>query len=79
MIRTPLCDLLGIQHPVVQGGMAWAATAELAAAVSDAGGLGIVGAGDEPPDRVRAELRRTKALTGRPFGANVPLFAPGVG
>jgi enoyl-[acyl-carrier protein] reductase II len=77
MIRTPLCDLLGIEHPIVQGGMAWAATAELAAAVANAGGLGIVGAGDAPPETVRAELRRTRMLTERPFGANVPLFAPG--
>jgi enoyl-[acyl-carrier protein] reductase II len=77
MIRTPLCEMLGIQHPIVQGGMAWAATAELAAAVSNAGALGIVGAGDAPPDAVRQELRRTRALTDRPFGANVPLFTPG--
>ena len=77
MIKTPLCELLGIEHPILQGGMAWAATAELAAAVSNAGGLGIVGAGDAPADWVRAEIRRTKALTDRPFGANVPVFTPG--
>ncbi len=78
MIRTPLCELLGIQHPIIQGGMAWAATAELAAAVSNAGGLGIVGAGNNPPEVVRRELRRTRELTNRPFGANVPLFTAGV-
>ena len=78
MIWTPLCEMLGIEHPIVQGGMAWAATAELAAAVSNAGGLGIVGAGDAPPDTVRQALRRARHLTDRPFGANVPLFAPGV-
>ncbi len=78
MIRTPLCDLLGIEHPILQGGMAWAATAELAAAVSNAGGLGIVGAGDQPPEVVRQELRRLRELTDRPFGANVPLFTAGV-
>jgi enoyl-[acyl-carrier protein] reductase II len=78
MIRTPLCDLLGIEHPILQGGMAWAATAELAAAVSNAGGLGIVGAGNLPPEEVRQELWRVRQLTDRPFGANVPLFAPGV-
>jgi enoyl-[acyl-carrier protein] reductase II len=50
MLRTPLCAMLGIEHPIVQGGMAWAATAELAAAVSNAGGLGDVGAGDAPPE-----------------------------
>lgn len=74
MIRTPLCDLLGIEHPILQGGMAWAANAELAAAVSNAGGLGIVGAGNQPPEAVRQEVRRTRELTNRPFGANVPIF-----
>jgi enoyl-[acyl-carrier protein] reductase II len=78
MIRTPLCDLLGIEHPILQGGMAWAATAELAAAVSNAGGLGIVGAGNQPPEVVRQEVRRARALTDRTFGANVPLFTAGV-
>lgn len=77
MIRTPLCEMLGIKHPIIQGGMAWAATAELAAAVSNAGGLGIVGAGDSPPEVIRRELRRVRALTDRPFGANVPLFTAG--
>jgi enoyl-[acyl-carrier protein] reductase II len=74
MIQTPLCDLLGIEHPILQGGMAWAANAELAAAVSNAGGLGIVGAGNQPPEAVRQEVRRTRELTNRPFGANVPIF-----
>ena len=77
MIRTPLCELLGIEHPILQGGMAWAATAELAAAVSNAGGLGVVGAGNNPPEVVRRELRSVRALTDRPFGANVPLFTAG--
>lgn len=78
MIRTLLCEMLGIEHPIVQGGMAWAASAELAAAVSNAGGLGIVGAGNAPPQEVRGELRRARGLTDRPFGANVPLFTAGV-
>jgi enoyl-[acyl-carrier protein] reductase II len=69
--------LLGIEHPIIQGGMAWAASAALAAAVSNAGGLGIVGAGNLPAEAVRQELRRARDLTDRPFGANVPLFAPG--
>jgi len=77
MIHTTLCDLLGIQHPIVQGGMAWVATPELAAAVSNAGGLGIVGAGNAPPEAIRRDLRRTRELTDRPFGANVPLFTAG--
>jgi enoyl-[acyl-carrier protein] reductase II len=78
MIRTPLCQMLAIEHPIIQGGMAWAATAELAAAVSNAGGLGIVGAGNLPAEAVRRELHRARDMTDRPFGANVPLFAPGV-
>jgi enoyl-[acyl-carrier protein] reductase II len=78
MIRTPLNDMLGIKHPIIQGGMAWAATAELAAAVSNAGGLGVVGAGNLSAEDVRRELRHTRELTDRPFGANVPIFAPRV-
>jgi enoyl-[acyl-carrier protein] reductase II len=78
MIYTQLCDLLDIEHPIVQGGMAWAATAELAAAVSNAGGLGVVGAGNQPPESIRQELRRARTLTNRPLGANVPLFTAGV-
>jgi enoyl-[acyl-carrier protein] reductase II len=77
MIRTLLCELLDIEHPILQGGMAWAASAELAAAVSNAGGLGIVGAGNLPAEAVRAELRRVRTLTSRPFGANVPIFTAG--
>jgi enoyl-[acyl-carrier protein] reductase II len=69
---------LGIEHPILQGGMAWAATAELVVAVSNAGGLGIVGAGDAPAETVRQELKRVRGLTDKPFGANVPLFTPGV-
>ncbi|MFZ5917430.1 MAG: enoyl-[acyl-carrier-protein] reductase FabK [Chloroflexota bacterium] len=78
MIRTVLCDLLGIEHPIVQGGMAWTATAELVAAVSEGGGLGILGGGNAPPDQVRAQVRQTKALTAKPFGVNIALFSPHV-
>jgi len=77
MIWTPLCGLLGIEPAILQGGMAWAATAELAVVVSNAGALGIVGAGDAPPEAVRSEIRRVRELTPRPFGANVPLFTAG--
>jgi enoyl-[acyl-carrier protein] reductase II len=79
MIRTRLCELLGIEHPILQGGMAWAAGAELAAAVSNAGGLGIVGAGNLQAEAVRAEVRRARSLTSRPFGANVPVFTEAAG
>ncbi|MCR4407522.1 MAG: enoyl-[acyl-carrier-protein] reductase FabK [Anaerolineae bacterium] len=76
MIKTRLCTLLGITHPIVQGGMAWVATAELVAAVSDAGGLGILGGGNAPPDYVRAQIREVKRWTDKPFGVNIPLFSP---
>lgn len=76
MIRTPLCDLLGIEHPIVQGGMAWIGTAELASAVSEAGGLGIIGAGNAPGEWVRQQIRRMKERTSKPFGVNVMLISP---
>ncbi len=75
MIHTPLCDLLGIAHPILQGGMAWVATAELSAAVSEAGGLGIIGGGNAPTDYIRQQIHALRALTNKPFGVNVPLFS----
>ncbi len=75
MIRTHLCDLLGIDHPIVQGGMAWVATPELVVAVCEAGALGILGAGNAPPDLVETQVRQIKALTTKPFGVNVPMFS----
>ena len=75
-IRTRLTSLLGIEHPIIQGGMAWTATAELAAAVSNAGGLGIIGAGHMPTDLLREQIRNAKAATGRPFGVNLMLLTP---
>jgi len=76
MIRTVLCDLLGITHPIIQGGMAWIATAELAAAVSEAGGLGIIGSGSATADWVRDQIRQVRARTDRPFGVNILLISP---
>lgn len=76
IIHTVLCDLLKVKYPLLQGGMAWAATAELAAAVSEAGGLGIIGSGQAPPDWVREQVRRAKQYTARPFGVNVMLLSP---
>jgi len=75
LIATSLCELLGIQHPIVQGGMAWVSTAELVVAVSEAGGLGIIGAGNAPPDFVRDQVRQVRNGTDRPFAVNVPLFS----
>ena len=76
MLKTVLCDLLGIKYPIIQGGMAWVSTWELAAAVSEAGGLGIIGAGNAPADFVRDQVRKTKERTTKPFGVNIPLFSP---
>ena len=76
MLHTPLTELLGIQHPIVQGGMAWVATWELALAVSEAGALGIYGAGNAPPDLVRGQVRQIAQRTQRPYGLNIPLFSP---
>jgi enoyl-[acyl-carrier protein] reductase II len=78
MIHTALCDLLGIPHPIVQGGMAWVSTAQLAAAVSEAGGLGVIGAGNAPPEWVAGQIHDAKGRTTQPFGVNVPLFSPHV-
>ena len=73
---TRLTELLGIEHPVIQGGMAWTATAELAAAVSNGGGLGIIGAGHMPTEILRSEIQKAKALTDKPFGVNLMLLTP---
>lgn len=76
MLNTKLCTILGIEYPIVQGGMAWVATAELAAAVSNAGGLGLIGAGHMPPEPLRTEIRKAKQLTNKPFGVNIMLMSP---
>jgi len=76
MLATPLTTLLGIQHPILQGGMAWVATWELATAVSEGGGLGILGAGSAPVGFVAEQIAQMKAHTRRPYGVNVPLFSP---
>lgn len=75
-LPTRLTSLLGIEFPVIQGGMAWTATWELAAAVSNAGGLGIIGAGHMPTDLLRDQIRAAKAATDRPFGVNLMLLTP---
>ncbi|MBT9172969.1 MAG: Nitronate monooxygenase [Syntrophomonadaceae bacterium] len=74
--KTALCELLGINVPVLQGGMAWVATGELAAAVSEAGGLGIIGAGNAPAAFVEQEIIKAKLLTKKPFGVNLMLLSP---
>src|SRR5712691_532022 len=74
VLRTPLCELLGIRHPIVQAGMGWVARAELCAAVSEAGGLGMIGAASLTAPELREEIRRVRSLTDRPFGVDI-LFA----
>ena len=68
--------MLGIEYPIFQGGMAWVADAELAAAVSNAGGLGIIAAGNADGDYVRGQIRKAKELTDKPFGLNIMLLSP---
>ena len=75
-LRTRITELLGIEHPIIQGGMAWTATWELAAAVSNAGGLGVIGAGHMPTDLLRDQIRSAKAATDKPFGVNLMLLTP---
>ncbi|MGB9809573.1 MAG: enoyl-[acyl-carrier-protein] reductase FabK, partial [Caldanaerobacter sp.] len=76
MFKTKITELLDIEYPILQGGMAWVATAELAAAVSNAGGLGIIGAGNAPGSFVREQIKKAKELTDKPFGVNVMLLSP---
>ena len=75
-MKTRISELLGITYPVIQGGMAWVAEYHLAAAVSNAGGLGLIGAASAPPEVVREQIREAKKLTDKPFGVNVMLLNP---
>ena len=76
MLKTPLCDLLGIEKPVFQGGMAWIADASLASAVSEAGGLGIIAAMNADADWLRDQIHELRTKTDKPFGVNVMLMSP---
>lgn len=78
MIKSPVCQKIGIKYPVFQGGMAWIADAELAAAVSNAGGLGIISAMNAGGDYLREQIRLAKTLTDKPFGVNIMLMSPHV-
>lgn len=75
-MKTRVTDLLEIEYPIIQGGMAWVAEANLAAAVSNAGGLGLIGAANAPAEAVREQIRKAKELTDKPFGVNVMLLSP---
>lgn len=76
MLKTAVCDLFGIKYPVIQGGMAWVSTAPLVAAVSNGGGLGIIGCGGMDPDMLELQIRETRVLTDKPFGINLLLTHP---
>lgn len=75
-MKTRICDMLGIKYPIFQGAMAWIADASLASAVSEAGGLGIIAAGNAPAEVVREEIRKCRELTDKPFGVNIMLLSP---
>ena len=76
MIKSKVCDLLGIEYPLFQGGMAWIADGKLAAAVSNGGGLGIIAAGNAPGDYVREQIHIARKETDKPFGVNIMLLSP---
>lgn len=76
MFNTEICELLNIKYPIFQGGMAWIGTAELAAAVSNAGGLGIIGCGNADGKYVREQIQKVRSLTDKPFGVNIMLLSP---
>lgn len=76
MIKSRICDLIGIKYPIFQGGMAWISDAKLASAVSEAGGLGIISAMNANAEYVREEIRKCKGMTNKPFGLNIMLQSP---
>jgi enoyl-[acyl-carrier protein] reductase II len=71
-----VCDLLDIDYPIIQGGMAWLGTAELVSAVSNAGGLGVIGSGDAPTEWLREQIRQTRERTDKPFAVNIMMISP---
>lgn len=75
-MNTRITELLGCKYPIIQGGMAWVAESTLAAAVSNAGGIGLIAGGSAPIDYLRAQIRRAKELTDKPFGVNIMLMSP---
>ena len=75
-MNTRITELLGVKYPVIQGGMAWVAESTLAAAVSNAGGVGLIAGGSAPIDYLRDQIRRAKSLTDKPFGVNIMLMSP---
>ncbi|HPT84936.1 MAG TPA: enoyl-[acyl-carrier-protein] reductase FabK [Bacillota bacterium] len=76
MLNSKICELLGIKYPIFQGGMAWVADGKLAAAVSEGGGLGIIGAGNAPAEQVKEQIEIARSITSKPFGVNIMLMSP---
>ena len=76
MMTTRITELLGIQYPIIQGGMIWCSGWKLASAVSEAGGLGLIGSGSMYPDVLEDHILQCKAATNKPFGVNLPLLYP---
>jgi len=76
LLKTPLCEVLGIDFPIIQGGMAYLGSAELVSAVSEAGGLGIIGSGSSQPSWIQDQITLVRALTNKPFGLNIMLMSP---
>jgi enoyl-[acyl-carrier protein] reductase II len=76
MTENRICDLFGIQYPIIQGGMVWCSGWKLASAVSNAGGLGLIGAGSMHPETLKEHIQKCKQATNKPFGVNVPLMYP---
>ena len=78
MIRTPICEMLGIEYPILQGGMAHISDATLAAAVSNGGGLGIISAASGDVEKLGKEIDTARSLTDKPFGVNIMLMGQNV-
>ncbi len=76
MLKTKICEVLGIDYPIIQGGMAWVSDSSLAAAVSEGGGLGVIAAGNAPSDWVENEILKAQDMTDKPFGVNIMLLSP---
>ena len=74
----PICKLFNIKYPIIQAGMVWCSGWKLAAAVSNAGGLGIIGAGSMYPEVLRTHIQKCKSATNQPFAVNIPLLYPGI-
>jgi enoyl-[acyl-carrier protein] reductase II len=79
MFKTEVCDILGIEYPIILGGMVWIGKSDLTAAVSEAGGLGLLGAGGMTLDEIASECSLVRKKTGKPFGVNIPMIRPDVG